>query len=198
MTVVMGQAQTPTSRQRMVLSAIALLRERGYGGASFGEVLAHSGAPRGSIYHHFPDGKAQLMTEAVEVVAAAVEGLIARAGDDPLAAVDAFVAGWRAQLEDGDFRAGCPVVGVVVELPQDAPALQAAVAAAFARWGAAFAALLERRGVAADDARRLATLVVAGVEGAVILSRARRDVGPLLDVGAELRRAVGERLAAVG
>ena len=53
------------SRERMVRSAAYLFRERGYSGTGFRDVIAHSGAPRGSIYHHFPDGKAQLAEEAV-------------------------------------------------------------------------------------------------------------------------------------
>src|SRR5260370_40016797 len=47
-------------RQRMVLAAAALLSERGLAGASFSEVIERSGAPRGSVYHHFPEGKGRL------------------------------------------------------------------------------------------------------------------------------------------
>jgi TetR/AcrR family transcriptional regulator, lmrAB and yxaGH operons repressor len=53
-------------RERMVSSAVILLAERGFHGASLAKVLAGSGAPRGSIYHHFPDGKDQLVAAAVE------------------------------------------------------------------------------------------------------------------------------------
>ena len=56
---------TRSVRERMVDSAVVLLAKRGFQGASFSEVLAHSKAPRGSIYHHFPDGKEQLIAAAV-------------------------------------------------------------------------------------------------------------------------------------
>lgn len=57
------------SRERMVLSAAALLREHGASATSIDRVLAHSGAPRGSVYHHFPGGRAQLIDEAVTLAA---------------------------------------------------------------------------------------------------------------------------------
>lgn len=44
-------------RERMVCSAVVLLSRAGVQGASFGEVDGRTGAPRGSIYHHFPGGK---------------------------------------------------------------------------------------------------------------------------------------------
>ena len=56
---VIGEAATPTSRERMIRSAAQLFCEQGISGTSFNDVIEHSGAPRGSIYHHFPAAKAQ-------------------------------------------------------------------------------------------------------------------------------------------
>jgi TetR/AcrR family transcriptional repressor of lmrAB and yxaGH operons len=55
------------TRDRMLLSAVTLLRERGRNGVTLDAVLAHSGAPRGSIYHHFPGGRDQLVLEAAQL-----------------------------------------------------------------------------------------------------------------------------------
>lgn len=195
MTLVMEQAD---GRAKLLFGAIALLRERGLRGTSFGAVVERTGAPRGSIYHHFPGGKAQLVEEAVDVVGDAVDGLIAQAGEDPRVALRAFVDGWRSQLEATAFRAGCPVVGVVAELGDDeAGGLAAATARAFERWSGRFATLLRGRGLGRRESERLATLVVAAIEGAVLLSRARRDDLPLRDVGRELDSLLVQRLAAV-
>src|SRR5262245_55101569 len=65
------------TRSKMVRGAAELLRERGYSGTGFREVIEITGAPRGSIYHHFPDGKAQLAGEAVEYVGALAREAIA-------------------------------------------------------------------------------------------------------------------------
>lgn len=171
------------SRERMVRSAAYLLRERGYSGTAFSDVIAHSGAPRGSIYHHFPGGKEQLAEEAVryagDFVAAGMRA--ATRDDDPVAAVRAFLGWWRRVLVDSGFRAGCPIVAVISE-----SRLADAADGAFRRWQDALAAGLVSAGATPERAARVATLVVTSVEGATLLCRARRSLEPLDDVTAEL------------
>lgn len=185
------------SRERMVRSAAYLFRERGYSGTGFRDVIAHSGAPRGSIYHHFPGGKVQLAEEAVQYAGEFLNAGIQAAveGGDAASAVDAFVGWWRGVLVKSEFRAGCPVVAVTVESHDDAPQLAKAAADAFARWQDTLATGLENAGASPDRAARLATLIVSAVEGATILCRAERDLRPLNAVVAELkelaRTAVG-------
>src|SRR5262245_17893436 len=95
MNVIIGSMGTD-SRERMVRSAAYLFRERGYSGTGFRDVIAHSGAPRGSIYHHFPGGKVQLAEEAVKYAGDFLNAgiLAATEGGDAASAVDAFVAWW--------------------------------------------------------------------------------------------------------
>lgn len=183
------------SRDRMVRSAALLLRERGYAGTGFRDVIAHSEAPWGSIYHHFPGGKAQLAEEAVGYAGDVVTRLIEQSPpDDPAATLRAFLEIWKQGLQTSDYRAGCPVLAVATEAPGELPGLTDAAAAAFARWEEALAASLRRAGVPCARSRRLATIVVAAIEGAVVLSRARRDTRPLDDVGKELELAIQDAL----
>ncbi len=181
----------------MVRGAAQLLRQRGYTGTGFREVIELTGAPRGSIYHHFPGGKAELAGEAVDYVGSlareAIEGSLA--DGDPIAALRAFVELWRADFERSGYRAGCPIVAVAVETQEEAPELLDAAAHAFEQWETAFAGSLHRAGVARARAQRLASLVVSAVEGAIILSRARRSPKPLLDVARELEATLAEAIA---
>jgi AcrR family transcriptional regulator len=174
---------TSDSRTKMIQSAALLFREHGYSGTGFRDVIEHSGAPRGSIYHHFPGGKEQLAADTVAWAAAVIDRRIERAARDgnPLVALSMFVEAWREVLEDSNFRAGCPVVAVVAEADAGSTAI-AAAAAAFGRWQDLIAHALLDAGVGRTDARRLATLVVASIEGAILLCRARRDIRPLRDV----------------
>jgi AcrR family transcriptional regulator len=176
------------ARERMLDSAATLIRERGASGTSIDDVIAHSGAPRGSIYHHFPGGRNQIVQEAVERAGGSIDAIIAAAGDRTVVETfDAFLDLWRASLIASDYRAGCPVVAVAIEANDDTPQLREAAADAFASWRRALSDVLRSEGIAPAEARRLATLVVASVEGAVVLSRADRDIRPLDDVGRELR-----------
>lgn len=185
------------TKQRMVRGAAQLLRERGYTGTGFREVIELTGAPRGSIYHHFPGGKSQLASEAVGYVGSLARQAIesSLADGDPIAALRAFVDLWRADFERSGSRAGCPIVAVAVENHDAAPELLDAADRAFQQWGDAFAGALRRAGVKRARAARLAALVVSSVEGAIVLSRARRDPKPLVDVALELEAVLGEALS---
>jgi TetR/AcrR family transcriptional regulator, lmrAB and yxaGH operons repressor len=180
---------TTDPRQRMIESAAVLMRERGVSATSFTEVLAHSGAPRGSIYHHFPGGKAQLIDEATryagEFTAAAFATALAQ--DDPVAAISRFTDMWVRILQRSDFGAGCPVVAAALE---GADVARKSAAQGFAKWQALLAKALEPHGVDPERARSLAALTIAAIEGGIVLARAQRSPEPLERVAQELERLV--------
>src|SRR3978361_1626550 len=123
------------TRARMVAGAARLLAQRGLQETSFSGVLELTGAPRGSIYHHFPDGKDQLVAEAVDLAGAHAIRLIEQsAGKAPAQIVRDFIAMWRAVLVHSDFQAGCSVVAVTVA--SDSPGLLAHAADVFRAWRA--------------------------------------------------------------
>src|ERR1700759_784037 len=105
-------------RERMVVSAALLIRERGAHATAISDVLEHSGAPRGSAYHHFPGGRTQLLCEAVDFAGEWVAGVIAPAQSSG-ELLDTLIDTSRRQLLASDFRAGCPVVAVAVEAGDD-------------------------------------------------------------------------------
>jgi hypothetical protein len=126
--------------------------------------------------------------------------VVERAGDDasaafapsdgdPVAALRAFVDGWRETLERSGYRAGSPILAIALE-PDEQTGARDAAAAAFARWADAFAATLHADGLKRKKAARLALLCVAAIEGAVVMSRARADTEPLDAVGRELEAAI--------
>lgn len=182
------------ARERMIRSAMLLFRERGIEGTSFADVIEHSRAPRGSIYHHFPGGKAELAEEttryAGEQIAAGLAAALAE--KDPADALGRFVESWRGVLTEGDF-AGCPVVAATLEGDRS-PGARDRAEAAFNRWQELLADALEGHGVASDRATSIATIAISAIEGAIVLSRAERSVAPLERVGGELERLVADAL----
>lgn len=174
------------TRQTMVLTAVELLRERGADGVTLDALLTRSGAPRGSIYHHFPGGRAQILDEAVQLGGDAIAGLIARsAGQGPLAVLERFTAFWRKILLDSNFAAGCPVLSVAISGPTDAPLVERADEI-FRRWQTALADCFETSGLGVEAAQRMATMSIAAIQGAVTMCRAHASTQPLDDVTAEL------------
>lgn len=175
----------------MVASAALLIRERGAHPTAIADVLAHSGAPRGSAYHYFPGGRNQLLCEAVDYAAQHMAERIAGAVDT-VHLLDDLIGSFRRRLVRSEYRAGCPVVAVAVEAgdpddPGPAAAVLERAGAAFSRWTDLIAQQLVRDGVPAQEAEELAMLVVSAFEGAIVVARATRDVTPLDLVHRRLR-----------
>jgi len=182
----------------MIVSTALLVRERGARATSLDAVLSHSGAPRGSVYHHFPGGREQLLREATEYAGDYVARRLERdSADGPLAALDVLFDEYSTSLRASDFRAGCPVVAVAIESPEEGPDLRDCALAAFERWRRALAHGLVAAGIEAGRADELAMSVIAAFEGALILSRTYRDLAPLEAVRHELRERVDAELASL-
>lgn len=164
------------SRERMVRSAAYLFREHGYTGTAFRDVIAHSGAPRGSIYHHFPGGKEQLATEAIELAGRLVTGHLqeAAARSGSAGVIKMLFRGSNRLLQRTNYRHGCPVGAVAVEAASDTP-LGRTARGAFDEWASVLDDSLRAEGHAAGGARELALLAVSSLEGAILVSRARGD-----------------------
>jgi AcrR family transcriptional regulator len=181
-------------RERMVVSAALLIRERGARATAISDVLEHSGAPRGSAYHYFPGGRTQLLCEAVDYAGEHVGNIITEA-EGGLELLDTLIDKYRRQLLDSDFRAGCPIVAVSVEAGEQqdrermAPVIERA-AAVFDRWTDLIAQRFIADGIAADQAIELAMSATAALEGAIVLARVRRDLAPLDAVYRQLRSAL--------
>jgi AcrR family transcriptional regulator len=177
------------SRASMVRSAASLIRSRGVSATSFSEVLADSGAPRGSIYHHFPDGKRQLAEDAIRWTSERVLAHL-RAGSEPKpsAVLERFIDMWRQVVVTSGGTAGCVVAGVAIDTVADETGLMEQVRAAFRSWAALLAEQLEAVGVPSHRARPIALATLAGMEGALILCRAEGNAKPLDAVADELKR----------
>jgi AcrR family transcriptional regulator len=176
------------SRDRMVQATIELLQQRGYAGTSFGDVMAASGAPRGSIYHHFPGGKQQLVAEAMARYAEGIAQRLRVAVQDGHSrdAVATFLDVVRAGLRASDFARGCAIAAVVLDVTPSESVLLDLGSEALGGWRRILETAFRHDGADEARARRLATFVVAAVEGALILARADRDLGPVNEVAVEL------------
>jgi AcrR family transcriptional regulator len=174
----------------MIRSAAMLIRERGAHATAISDVLEHSGAPRGSAYHYFPDGRTQLLGEAVDYAGEYVAARIA-AGASGIDVLEGLIAAYRKQLVDTGYRAGCPIVAIAVEAGDpDTPAAAALIertAAVFARWNDLTAQRFVADGIEPQRAEELAMLMTTAIEGAIVVARATRDLKPLDLIHRQLR-----------
>jgi len=171
----------------MLTSAVEVLRERGAAGVTIDEVLARSKAPRGSVYHHFPGGRNQLLIEALQYAGESMTTAIDNAASDgPMVLLHQFTDIWEDVLRDSDFTAGCPVVAAAISTADEDPQLSTDAAEIFDRWRTALTRSFEADGFGTEDAAALAITTIAAVEGAVVLCRSLRSAEPLREVTDQL------------
>jgi TetR/AcrR family transcriptional regulator, lmrAB and yxaGH operons repressor len=168
------------ARARMVRSAATLIRERGVHGTGLRQVVAHSGGPRGSLGRFFPGGKTQLVTEAIDVALVDLFndlGTLSEAETFP-EAISVIVTPWRRLLVDHDFALGCPLAATICDAA-DNDSLRTHVSELLARWRAPVADAYTRFGAPQAEAEAHATVLMAALEGALMLARAQRNIEPL-------------------
>lgn len=178
----------------MIRSAASLIGARGLSGTSFSDVLEDSGAPRGSIYHHFPGGKRQLAEDAIGWTSDQILGhLDSCPADTPADVLECFFGLWRQSVLASGGSSGCPVAGVAIGAGEATGDLMEAVRGAFGSWTARLAAKLTDAGVPGHRAGPIALAALAGMEGALILCRAEASNQPLDTIAAELMHLLPAR-----
>ncbi|MGA3148614.1 MAG: TetR/AcrR family transcriptional regulator [Acidimicrobiales bacterium] len=165
----------------MVGGAVRLLATKGVEGTSFAEVLEATDSPRGSIYHHFPGGKPELLHAALDLASERGLASMEATRGQPLAVViERFLTLWRNLLERSELAAGCAVVAVTVAADDDD--LLDHAGTIFRTWTQLLTELCRSGGMNTNSARQLAVTVIAATEGAVALCRAERSMEPFEDV----------------
>lgn len=176
-----------SARDALIASATGLVRRRGVAGTGLNALLEDSKVARRTVYLNFPGGKAELIAEATRLAGDSLTTVIRSADDrsDPAVAVQTFIDEWKAQLGENQMEAGCPIVAAILGRSEAPEAAQAACDAV-GEWRTILADRLTRHGVDRDCSRSLATLIVAAIEGAVILALATQSTAELDDVGRHL------------
>jgi len=175
-------AKAADSKGKTLAAAAHLFRQQGFHGTALHDVLATSGAPRGSLYFHFPGGKEEIGAAALALAGEVVRQKIAQAADASDSAetfLTGFVSAMAADLEKSGYRDGCPVATTALETAAQSDVLAGAARAVFESWEQEIARGLIRFGAKADDAAVAATMILSQVEGALLLARTSRSIAPL-------------------
>lgn len=180
-----SMANAAKHKDMIVRTAMRLFRQQGYASTGLQQILAESGAPKGSLYHYFPGGKEELAEAAVRLAGALVADMLARHAErckSSAAFVRAYcmtMAGW---MEESEFRSGCPIATTMLETAPQSRKLTAAGNEAFDRWIGIIASVFEQDGLSRAQSRAKAQTLIASIEGALLLARTRLSTKPILDV----------------
>jgi len=167
-----------SSRRDDILNAAALLfRRQGYANTGVNEILEMAQAPKGSLYHYFPDGKEEIGVAAMKRVGAAVTAEIVEAtsrAKAPEKAVMTVARGFAKWLEDTNFQQGCGIATTLLESGHSDDALRCAGGAALRDWRDALEDCFLRFEIPAARAPRLAAMVIATIEGGLMMAQIGR------------------------
>lgn len=168
------------NRQKVLDATVQLLSQSGLSGAGLNDVIALSGASRGSLYHFFPDGKVQWVTEALRMYAQAFsvasQAAITKAPTVPQGVANIFLFAAK-MMKARNFQSGCPVGAVVLDLHSENEALRLVCLEIMAQWEQQLADHFAP--LPAAQALSLAKMVIACFEGAFMLARLERSAQPL-------------------
>ena len=184
-------ASTGSTRERLLESALTLMRKSGLSGAGINEVVRESGAPKGSVYHFFPDGKEQIVTEALSVHSGRIAEFIEAAMSPkrtPEKKVKALFEAFAERFEQGGFEYSCPAGTVCLDLQPHDNDLRRAVAASLEHYLQTIAAQLESLG--RTRALAIAGVALSAIEGAYVRGRALESSAPFREAGAWLSQLV--------
>jgi AcrR family transcriptional regulator len=184
------------ARERMVRSAAQLIRRKGVSGTGMREIVTEADAPRGSLQHYFPGGKEELVSDALlwmgDLAARRTQRCLGELKTrTPSALLASIVETWRGDLTNEQFTAGCPLVAAAADTATTSTQLRQVLRRAFDGWIEPLSQGLVDLGVPLERSDNLAIIIIAALEGAIILARIRRDLtpfdalilelGPLLD-----------------
>jgi len=175
-------AKATDSKAKTLTAAVKLFRQQGYHGTALHDILAAGGAPRGSLYFHFPKGKEEIGAAALSLIGEAVRQAIVQAvekSDSAESFLVRIVRAMASDLERSDFREGCPIATTALETAAQSEVLGAATRTAFQKWELEIKRGLFRFGLTSGDADLVATMVLSQIEGALLLARTYRSLAPI-------------------
>ncbi len=180
------------TKDRLVTATAELFRQRGYNATAVKQIVEMAGAPFASLYHFFPGGKEELGAETIRQSGAIYGQLIDVFfhGGDVAAETEAFFCAAADTVRDSGYADACPIATVALEVASTNEVLRVATADVFDDWLDTITGRYVAAGIDPAAARTLSVSVLALLEGAFLLARARRDEAHVVTAGATAALAV--------
>lgn len=170
------------TREKILKTAALLFQRQGYAATGINQIIAESGQPKGSLYFHFPKGKQEIAKAAAIESSRKVSTQLADVFANtktPLEATTVICMAFANQLATSGYQDGCPISPLATSASAEATSLRDACTDAYESWLSLIEVGLEGHGVEASQSRSYASLILSSVEGAILLSQARRNTEAL-------------------
>jgi AcrR family transcriptional regulator len=170
------------TKGKIIQQAAELFNQQGYAGSSMSDIMRVTGLKKGGIYNHF-QSKDELALQAFDYAIACIQEHYRMALQGKRHAIDrlqAIVNAFGSYAENPPIKGGCPILNTAIESDDAHPALRDRAQQAMDSWRNMICGILKsgiKKGeVYPDvDADEIATIVIATVEGAVMMSKLYGD-----------------------
>ncbi|MFJ9462249.1 TetR/AcrR family transcriptional regulator [Viridibacillus arvi] len=177
------------SRERILKAATRLFHLNGYHATGLNQIIKESGAPKGSLYHHFPNGKEQLAIEAIQTSASLIAAEIKEHLNTIADPIEAFqhhidvIAKRFDNIEDADSLTTVPFGLIASETALVNESMRIVCEDTYLCWEKLYKEKLLANGYSDEQATNISTTLNALIEGGVTLSLTQKYGGPLYRVG---------------
>jgi TetR/AcrR family transcriptional regulator, lmrAB and yxaGH operons repressor len=177
------------SKDKLIKTASRLFQLQGYHATGLNQITKESGAPKGSLYYHFPNGKEQLAIESVRLTANFVSEQIVKGlnkTQDPAKAIQNLIEDMAKQFQKEARKGGIPIASVALETALISEPLREVCQSAYADFQALFTQKLVQAGFEESRAKDLGVVINSMIEGAFLISFTTGNVEPLLLVAKQI------------
>lgn len=171
-----------SSKDKLIKTASRLFQIQGYHATGLNQITKESGAPKGSLYYHFPDGKEQLAFESLQMTVKFVSDQIVdglQKSSDPVIAIQNFINDMAERFQKEGCKGGVPVASIALETSLISESLRRACQTAYGKFQSVFTQKLIESGYEEKHAKELGIVINSMVEGAFLISFTMADSEPL-------------------
>ncbi|MBD2451893.1 TetR/AcrR family transcriptional regulator [Nostoc sp. FACHB-152] len=170
------------TKSRIIQQAAELFNQQGYAGSSISDIMRVTGLQKGGIYNHF-QSKDELALQAFDFAIACVSQhtlAAVKSKHHAIERLEAIIEVFSTFVNNPPIKGGCPLLNTAVESDDTNPALRDRAQQAMNSWRNLIFQIIEkgitrgeiRSGVDADE---IATIIIATLEGAIMMSKLYGD-----------------------
>ncbi|WHY77827.1 TetR/AcrR family transcriptional regulator [Neobacillus sp. WH10] len=170
------------SKDKLIKTASRLFQLQGYHATGLNQITKESGAPKGSLYYHFPEGKEQLAIESVQLTKKFVSEQIFNSLNktpDPVKAIQNLIEEMAEHFQKKGRKGGVPIASVALETALISEPLREACQSAYTNFQAIFTQKLVQSGFEEKRAKDLGVVINSMIEGAFLISFTTGNSEPL-------------------